>query len=37
MPDLAAYASHSPFTDPGRHAALLAAVDRGLLPCEAGI
>ena len=27
MPDLAAYASHSPFTDPGRHAALLAAVD----------
>lgn len=26
MPDLAAYAAHSPFTDPGRHAALLAAV-----------
>ena len=26
MPDLTAYASHSPFTDPGAHAALLAAV-----------
>jgi hypothetical protein len=26
MPDLAAYATHSPFSDPGRHAALLAGV-----------
>jgi hypothetical protein len=27
MPELAAYARHSPYSDPGRHAPLLAAVD----------
>src|SRR3954467_5481140 len=29
MPELADYATHSPFSDPGRHADLLAAVDPG--------